>query len=350
MPAEGSMKSRLLSFLIILFLINGLCFVGCTKEAKKAAAAQEVTVYAYDSFTADWGPGPLVCEGFEKATGIKVNMISVGDGAQVLSRALLEKNAPQADVLIGIDNQLADKALAAGITAAYKPAGADKLEAATIYNNSWDLVPYDWSNFSMIFDSDWDVPAPASLSDLTNPVFEKKIILMDPRTSTPGLGFVMWTLAEFGMDGLADFWTALKPNILTMAPGWDAGYGFFTSGEAPLVISYTTSAAYHVYDGIPDRYVALEFAEGHPMQAEYAALVKGAKNESAAKTFIDYLVSDEAQGFLPETQWMYPSNTNTVMPECYATTPVPQKTILLTSDQTALLDQAVATVLEVLSK
>jgi len=165
---------------------------------------------------------------------------------------------------------------------------------------------------------------------------------MDPRTSTPGTGFLAWTIAAFGKDW-PDFWTRLKPNVLTVSPGWDAGYSLFTSGEAPLVISYTTSPAYHAeYEGT-DRYKALIFPEGHVAQIEGVGLAKGAKNAEGAKAFIDFMLTDEAQGVLPLTQFMYPVSPAVALPASYGAAPMAPKTLAVaSSDVTAAIDEAVA--------
>jgi thiamine transport system substrate-binding protein len=310
-----------------------MSFVGCTKKSitsdsknvqQKDSRSREVVVYTYDSFVADWGPGPELTKTFEAKTGYKLTMISVGDGAQVLSRAVLEKNNPQADVLLGIDNNQIDLARSSNVMMSYKSKNADKIISNVVLDNDWLMTPYDWSYFAMIYDTESSVPAPTCLKDLTNREYQKKIVLMDPRTSTPGLGFVAWTVAVFG-DSYLDYWKSLKANILTMAPNWDTGYGLFTSGEAPLVISYTTSPAYHVEYDKTDRYKALIFPEGHIMQVEGAGIVKKALNEEGAKAFIDFLISDEAQNILPLTQWMYPVNKNVLLPACYDAAPMAGK-------------------------
>jgi thiamine transport system substrate-binding protein len=140
---------------------------------------------------------------------------------------------------------------------------------------------------------------------------------MDPRTSTPGNGFDIWVRTVYG-DKYVDYMRRLNPSILTMAPGWSVGYGMFTDGEAPLVISYVTSPAYHIEYNDGDNFVALGFTDGHVMQVEGAAIVKGAPNMNGAKKFIEFLISEEAQNEIPLTQWMYPSNKNVVLPESYS--------------------------------
>ena len=195
MPAEGMMtKSRLLSFFIIISLFVSLgvvCALGKSDSASGSASSlsNELVVYAYDSFTADWGPGPELVKRFEAKTGYKVTMISCGDAAQVLSRAVLEKKAPASDVLIGIDNNLIDVARKEGVLVSYIPAAAASVSKELVLANDWLLTPYDWGYFAMIFDSASGIKPPASLEDLTKPEYAKKIILMDPRTSTPGTGF-----------------------------------------------------------------------------------------------------------------------------------------------------------------
>lgn len=315
--------SHILLALSSLFIIAGSCAaMSCSRKTASGARAREVVVYTYDSFMGEWGPGPKIAKDFEAATGYTVAYVNCGDGAQVLSKAILEKDAPQSDVLLGLDNNLSGKAHEERLLESYKPKNADNIISKGLLESlgsGWELTPYDYSQFAIIYDTQSSVPAPASLEDLTKPVYAKKLILMDPRTSTPGLGFAAWTVAVFG-DKYADYWKLLKPSILTMAPGWSAGYGLFTSGEAPLVISYMTSPAYHVYADKTDRYKALVFKEGHVRQIEGAGVTKGALNRKGAQAFIDYLISSKAQDVLPLTQWMVPANSTVTLPDCYEQT------------------------------
>ena len=344
---------------LFIFIISILALTQANAKSKKVskARANEVVVYTYDSFSGEWGPGPEIQKKFEAATGYKLTFVDCGDGVQAYNRALLEKNDVQADVIVGIDNNLAAKAVASGILAAYMPKDAEQLVSADLRKavcntatasskNNWLLTPYDFNHFSLVYDTKSTTPAPKALEDLTSDVYKKKIILMDPRTSTPGLGFVAWTIAVFG-DKYPEFWTALKPNILTMAPGWSAGYGLFTDGEAPLVISYATDTAYGVYSDNSTRFTALLFDEGHIMQVEGYGLLKGAPNEKGAKAFMDFLISDEAQNIIPLTQWMYPANKNVALPDCYKkAAPVPAKTL---SADAAKVNDAVDVITKILA-
>lgn len=312
------MKTRLFTIFLFTCIVCSVAAFGAKDNSQRA---DEVVVYTYDSFAGEWGPGPQLAKAFEEKTGLKCTMIVVGDGAQILSRTILEGSAPQADVVVGVDNNQVDLARSSGVLEPYQPRDAETIIPEELrLTDDWLLTSYDWSYFAMIHDSRSDVPPPSSLQDLTKEVYRKKLILMDPRTSTPGLGFVAWTVAVFG-DKYLDYWKALKPNILTMTPSWSTGYGFFTAGEAPLVVSYTTSPAYHVEYDEGDQFKAIIFPEGHPLQIEGAALVKNAPNADGGRLFLDFLVSREAQEMLPLTQWMYPVNPQVELPASYQAAP-----------------------------
>ncbi|HZK19566.1 MAG TPA: thiamine ABC transporter substrate-binding protein [Treponemataceae bacterium] len=336
------------SILILLTTLLGVLVASGSKEAvnnQRDFRAQEVVVYTYDSFLTDWGAGPEITRLFEEKTNYTVTFISSGDGAQIMSRAILESDAPQADVLLGIDNNQIDVARENNIMVPYKPTGTEALYSFVILDEEWLMTPYDWSYFTIIYDTLSNLAVPTCLEDLTKPLYEKKIILLDPRTSTPGLGFAAWTVAVFG-DKYLDYWTLLKNNILTMAPSWDTGYGLFTSGEAPLVISYITSPAYHVECENSQRYQALLFPQGHIMQIEGAGLVRNALNPEGGKAFIDFLITEEAQNALPLTQWMYPVNKNVSLPPSYAAAPQANKQLFV--DNTSL-SNAVGQIMNVLT-
>jgi len=304
-------KRKLVLSLIVLSILASIFSVSCAKPE-----APELVVYTYDSFVSEWGAGPKLAPLFEKATGLKVKFVSKGDGGQLLSSLILEKEACEADVVLGLDNFLAPKALGTGLFRAYKPAGYDALPAGLKLDPKARLVPYDYGNFAIVWDSAKLPNPPTCLEDLTKPDYAKKLILLDPRTSTPGLGFLAWTKAVYG-QAWRDYWRRLRPSVLTLAPGWDQGYGLFTSGEAPLVLSYAADGAYHLEYEKTERYKALAFADGFVRQVETAGILAKAKHPRNAEKFMDFLVSDVAQRELPLTQWMYPALPTVALPESY---------------------------------
>jgi thiamine transport system substrate-binding protein len=166
------------------------------------------------------------------------------------------------------------------------------------------------------------------LEDLTRPEFKDTLILMDPRTSGPGLGFLFWTVAAYGTE-YQDYWKRLRPSILTVTDGWDSAYALYTSGEAPLVLSYTTSPPYHVEYEETTRYQALIFEGGNYRHIEGMGILKGAKNLQEAKEFIDFMLTPTFQEALPLTNFMYPVNPQAVRPPSFEYAPEPAQKIEL---------------------
>jgi thiamine transport system substrate-binding protein len=285
-----------------------------------AICAQTLVAYCYDSFAADWGPGPAIAEAFKRETGIELKLVSRGDGGQLLSQLIIEKSAPKADIAIGIDqNQLAE-AIRQGIFEPYAPKLRGAIPEALVMDPEWRVTPFDYGYFAIMWDSAKLRVPPKSLADLAKPEFRKSLVIMDPRTSTPGLGFLSWLVGLHGASW-EGAWKAIKGSVLTVTPGWDAGYAMFASGDEPLALSYTTSPAYHVeYEGT-DRFKALSFPEGHPLQIEGAGIVKGTRNRALAERFIDFMLSEGFQTALPLTQFMYPVIPSTPLPASFAACP-----------------------------
>jgi thiamine transport system substrate-binding protein len=216
---------------------------------------------------------------------------------------------------------MAQRAAESGLFEPYKPKNADKIDEILIVAPDLSLIPFDYSYFSIVYDSEKIKNPPASLDDLCKSEFARSLILMDPRTSSPGLGFLGWTKEVYG-DKWPDYWRRLQPSILTIAEGWSTGYGLFTAGEAPLVLSYTTSPGYHVeYEGT-DRIKAAIFPSGQPIQIELAGLLKGASHKENAKKFLDFMVSPSFQSAIPLGNWMYPV-IDIPLPASFAANPQP---------------------------
>lgn len=314
-----------LIYLLVISVI--IAFVSCTKSNDmKASDSNELTIYAYDSFTSEWGPGPQIVKKFEEIYGIKVNMIDFGDAGSVLTKAISEKDNPNADIIIGIDNNMYAKALKEDILAEIEVKPESNINNDLFFGNKSKLLPFDYGYFSIIYNSESISNPPSSLEELTKPEFEKSLILMDPRTSSPGLGFLLWTISVYDENYL-DFWDRLKPNILTISDGWTSGYGLFTQGEAPMVLSYTTSPAYHAEFEDNTNYKATIFKEGNYLQLEGVGIIKGASNVSNAEKFLTYLLSAEAQNIIPLTNFMFPVNNDVVLPDSFKYALRPEKAI-----------------------
>ncbi|SFH44220.1 thiamine transport system substrate-binding protein [Palleronia marisminoris] len=273
--------------------------------AASPVLAQEtpvLDVYTYDSFVSEWGPGPAIEEAFEATCSCDLQFTAAGDGAALLSRLRLEGARTDADVVVGLDTNLMAEARE---TSLFAPSGVEGVD--------WDLpiewdseifVPFDWGYFAFVHRKGFD--APSNFRELGES--DVSIIIQDPRSSTPGLGLLLWVKAAYGDEAPA-IWESLSDNIVTVTPGWSEAYNLFLEGEAEMVLSYTTSPAYHLIGEGDDGFAAAPFEEGHYLQIEVAGAVEGSNQIELARDFLSFLATDAAQSVLPTTNWMYPAKT-----------------------------------------
>ena len=324
--------NRILSIVraaVLLLLGLAAAAAGATPAVEQEA---ELVVYAYDSFVAEWGPAPRVIPKFEELHGVTVRVVSVGDAGQVLNRAILEKESPQADIVLGIDNNMLSRALEEDVLQPYRSPYLEAVPDQLVFDSTHSVTPFDYGYFAFVYDCEVLENPPHSLEDLTDPRLRKKIIVQDPRTSSPGLGLLLWTVAVYGEEYL-EYWRRLQPNLLTITDGWDTAYGMFTGGEAPMVLSYTTSPAYHLEYEQTERYQALLFEEGNYLQIEGMGIVKGAPHPELARKFIDFILSEEFQEEIPLTNWMYPVDPRVRTPESFRLAPKPERSLQLPAEE-----------------
>lgn len=327
------MKKHYMLLVLAVFLIPVMIFSRGNQE-KSEIEKQTLTVYAYDSFVSEWGPGPLVVQAFKEKTGIEINLVSAGNGGELLARLALETQNSQADVVVGISNELLQETIDSNLLVSYKSPVLKDVPDFLHFDSSYTLIPFNYGNYAFNYDSQTISDPPQSLDDLLDPRWRKSLILMDPRTSSVGMGLLEWTIAVYG-DNFTDWWEYVKPNVLTIADGWSTGYGLFTQGEAPLVISYITSPVYHVLYEESERYQALLFEEGNMAVIEGVGIVRSTKNRALAQQFIDFLLT-EAQLDIALTNIMYPVNALTPLPEAFAFAPKPDHSIMLDPDLIAM--------------
>lgn len=260
-----------------------------------------LTVYTYESFVSEWGPGKAIAQAFEADCGCKLEFISVEDGAGLLSRLKLEGQQAPADVVLGLDTSLMAETVATGLLAPHRvDFGALRLPSAW---NDPLFVPFDYGFFAFVYDKTKVANPPASFEDLASG--KLKIVIQDPRTSTPGLGLLLWIKALYGEEAGA-LWQRLRPHIVTVTRGWSEAYGLFLKGEADMVLSYTTSPAYHRIAEEDDRFAATIFDEGNYMQIEVAAMLAHAQEPELARKFLAFIMTPGFQEAIPTGNWMYP--------------------------------------------
>jgi len=310
------------------FFFIALALLGLPAEARDT-----LTIYTYDSFVADWGPGPKVKVAFEAQCSCTVEFVGVEDGVAILNRLKLEGDKATADLVLGLDQNLIAEAEATGL---FEPHGIDTSGIALpIAWTDTVFVPYDYGHFAVVYDSDKMANPPASLDDLVNGDADQKIVLEDPRTSTPGLGFLLWMKAVYG-DKAGDAWRKLSRRVLTVTPGWSEAYGLFTKGEAPMVLSYTTSPAYHMIEEKTQRYQAAAFSEGHYLQVEVAGLLASSLRKDLARAFLTFMTGPRFQDVIPTTNWMFPAGrTSQALPDAFGQLVKPATTLMMAPDEVA---------------
>ena len=299
-----------------------LCATGALAETPV------LQVMTYDSFVTEWGPGPAVEAAFEAECACDLQFVGAGDGASLLARLQLEGPRTEADIVLGLDTNLTAAARETGL---FAPHGVDAALDLPIEWTDTEFLPFDWGYFAFVGNAGDE--AATSLRNLA--VSDLKIVIQDPRSSTPGLGLLMWVQAAHPEDSQA-IWEALADNIVTVTSGWSEAYGMFLEGEADAVLSYTTSPAYHLIAEEDDSKVAWAFDEGHYMQVEVAGKVAGTDQPELADQFMAFMVSDAFQSVIPTTNWMYPAVTpQGGLPDGFETLVTPEKSLLLSPQEAA---------------
>jgi len=286
------------------------------------AAREKIVVYTYDSFVS-WGPAAALKEAFSNKYDCDVQYVTAGGGKATLSRLIAERDAggSNADLFMAEINdvpRIADYDL-------FLPLGiADVPNLASVPENLMagglnGFIPYEYGYITLTYDAQAfsTQSPPATLEDLASPAYTRQLICEDPRTSSTGFSFLLWTIAHFGEDGYLDFWRSLHNSLLTITQGWGEGWSLLTHGEAPLMISFSTDTAYAAICGDPLRYRAYAPA-GEGYRTVYGiGVVKGTSHETLAKEFIDLLLSPEIQELIPTTEIMFPANSDAELPTAF---------------------------------
>jgi len=297
--------------------------------AAAAKARDVLTVYTYDSFISEWGPGPAIEKNFETVCSCDLQFVGLDSSIGILGRVRLEGAASKADIVLGLDTNLTEIARRTGL---FVPHGADMgPDNLPLPFDDDTFMPFDWGYFAFVYDRNRLKTPPRSLEGLISATDDLKIVIQDPRTSTPGLGLLLWMKAVYGGDA-AEKWAALQPKILTVTKGWWDAYSLFLEGEADMVLSYTTSPAYHLIAEGRDNFAAAGFSEGHYMQIEVAAMMKSAPQPELARQFMNFIQSDGFQNVIPTANWMYPTK-KTALPAEFSQLVQPQTSLLFTGRQ-----------------
>lgn len=285
------------------------------------APAQTLRVLTHDSFDLS----TEVLEGFSEETGVAVELLSGGDAGETVSRAILTKERPIADVLFGVDNSLLIRATDAGIFEPYRSPLLQHVPEDLIFDREHRVTPVDVGYVAFNIDRDWfereGLTPPADLGDLSEPRYQGLTAVLDPATSSPGLAFMLTTIDKFGEPGWLEYWAELRDNEVLVASGWsDAYYTAFTryGGDRPIVLSYATSPAAEVIfaeEPLSEAPTGNLFCERCAYrQVEAAGILRGTDQRRAAEMFIDFLLSREVQADIPGVMFVYPVREDVPLP------------------------------------
>ena len=261
------MKTKILSIIFILITISSI------------SAKEVLVVGTYDSFSAEWGPGPVIETEFEKNCNCDVQYVSTSQAGTLANEIFLKDK----DVILGVEMHEFDYT-----------------------SENWNI--YDYGYFSFIYNEETLKDIPNSFEELINQT-NLKIVVQDPRTSPVGLGLLRWMKLTHP-DNFPSILKKFNNNVLTYTPGWSEAYGIFLEGKADLVLSYSTSPFYHQEYEDEYKYKAIEFTDGHLVTKEIVYVRPDSEKQNLGKEFIEFMMRDNIQKIIAQMNIMYPAREN----------------------------------------
>jgi thiamine transport system substrate-binding protein len=304
--------------LLALFLLSIVFLSACSP-----AGPVTLTVMTHDSFTASQS----VITAFEQANNVKLVFLKSGDAGVALNKAILTKDAPLADVFYGVDNTFLSRALEAGIYEPYASPLLSKIPTSFQLDPSDQALPVDYGDICINYDKTYfsthNLPVPVSLEDLLKPEYKNLLVVENPATSSPGLGFLLTTIKHFGQLGYLDYWVSLRSNGVVVVDGWETAYytnfsGSSGHGPQPLVVSYASSpAAEVVFATTPLTTSPIASILGPDTcfrQIEFVGILKGTRQLASAQKFVDFMLGKQFQEDMPLQMYVYPVNPDASLP------------------------------------
>jgi len=340
MRSEGAKKfSAPASAAISLFLFLAGCRITGWAEPRT------ITLMTHDSFAIS----ESLLQAFEESAGATVIVIESGDAGAALNKAILTKQAPLADVFFGVDTTFLTRALQEEIFEPYESPMLSSIPAEFRLDPGNRALPVDFGDVCINYDRDWfsshALAVPQTLEDLAQPEYEGLLVVENPFTSSPGLAFLLATVAHFGPENFTDYWKSLKDNKVQIADGWETAYytNFSASsgkGPQPMVVSYATSPAFEfIYADPPRAEPPTASLTGPDMcfrQIEFAGILAGTRNRDLAEELLDFLLDRSFQEDIPLQMAMFPVNPQAGLPDAFAQfAPLPSQPAVLAPDEIA---------------
>ena len=300
--------------------------VGCGSSGSPGKPAA-ITLVAYDSFPTEKTSLNSALDEFTKATGIAVKIVIAGDAGTMVTKATLTAGNPEGDVMWGVDNTLLSAALDGKVFTKYEPNDWNAIDTnLTRLVPGHELTPVDFGDVCINYDIGWfkshNVNPPASLDDLLKPEYKNLLVVENPSTSSPGLAFLMASIADKGETGWQDYWKALRANGVEIVDSWTTAYDDEFSGAAgstgsrPMVVSYGSSPPAEVIFADPPRTDAPTGVVDSTCfrQVEFTGVLRGTHHEAEARKLVDFLISTRFQNELPLNLFVYPARTDSTLP------------------------------------
>jgi thiamine transport system substrate-binding protein len=309
---------------------TALALAGCSvsgagggADAASSAPGGTVTLVTHDSFVVD----AELLGRFEQSSGLSVEIVQPGDGGALVNQLVLTKDSPLGDVVFGIDNSFASRAIDEGVLEPYVSPEVSASAAALAPDDAGHLTAVDLGDVCVNVDHGWfaqhGVAEPVTLEDLARPEYRDLLVVENPATSSPGLSFLLATVGAFGEDGWQGYWQSLRDNGVKVVDGWTDAYtvdfsGSSGAGPRPLVVSYASSPPAEVPEG------ATQAPTGALLdtcfrQVEYAGVIAGTDNPEGARRVVDFLLGAQFQAGVPDGMYMYPADDTTPLPESWQT-------------------------------
>ncbi len=327
------MKARTWTAVVVAIALAASTVAACGGDDDSASTTVDssrpggtVVLMTHDSFAVS----KPVLRAFESQTGTKVKVLKGGDAGVALNQAILTKDHPEADAFFGVDNTFLSRALDGDLFEAYEAKGLDEVDEAFVLDSEHRVTPVDYGDICLNYDKSWfgrngRPPAPTSIDDLDEPAYKGLTVVEDPAQSSPGLGFLLATIQEFGADGWQRYWERLRDNDVLVDDGWEQAYnGDFTAGGGggtrPIVVSYASSPpADVVYADPPKETPAIGVVLSSCFrQVEFVGVLRGAEHPVQAQRLVDFMLSERFQRDVPLSMFVYPVRRGTPLPAVFA--------------------------------
>lgn len=321
------MKTTLYGLVLLTALLVASCQPVATTEPAAVSEPAILTLASHDSFSISED----VITQFETEHNAELRVLTLGDAGEALNKIILSKDAPLADLFFGVDNTFLSRALNADVFVPYESPMLSVIPDELELDEEHRLSPVDYGYVNINADQEWfdeaGLPLPSTLEDLAEPEYRGLLVVMNPATSSPGLAFLLTTVAHFGEDGYLEYWQALRENGVLVTSGWSEAYfehftvGSGGAGDRPLVVSYSTSPPADVVYATDDRTepasVNISPEDGTFRQIEFVGILQGTEQHELAEALIDFMLSRPFQEDIPLQMFVYPANENAELPELF---------------------------------